>query len=92
MKKGDVELMTFSRRLYSFYSNYSTSCSAAGAGTLCQQGMVLYDAAATTNFRMYGLNTVGAYGMIYKDTTRLATYNYNTNVFPSSIISFDNAA
>lgn len=52
---------------------------------------MLYDAAATTNFRMYGLNTVGAYGMIYKDTVRMATYSYNIDVYPSSIISFDNA-
>lgn len=54
--------------------------------------MVLFDAASTKNFRIYGLNTIGAYGMIYKDTVRLATYDYNLNVFPSSIISFDNAA
>lgn len=79
-------------RLYSFFSNYDTSCSATGASTLCQQGMVLYDAASTTNFRIYGLNTIGAYGMVYQDTVRVATYNYNINVFPSSIISFSNSA
>ncbi|KAI1129708.1 glycoside hydrolase family 55 protein [Nemania abortiva] len=84
-------VLVYGAGLYSFYSNYDTTCSAAGATTLCQQGMVLYDAAATTNFRIYGLNTVGAYGMIYRDTVRLATYSYNVNVYPSSIISFDNA-
>jgi glucan 1,3-beta-glucosidase len=52
--------------------------------------MVLYDAASTTNFRIYGLNTVGTYGMIYKDTVRMATYDYNLNVYPSTIISFNN--
>ncbi|KAI1278309.1 glycoside hydrolase family 55 protein [Xylaria sp. FL0933] len=90
--QASKNVLVYGAGLYSFFSNYSTSCSAAGASTLCQQGMVLYDAAGTTNFRIYGLNTVGAYGMIYKDTVRLATYNYNINVFPSSIISFDNAA
>ncbi|KAJ8120705.1 hypothetical protein ONZ43_g2658 [Nemania bipapillata] len=89
--KASKNVLVYGAGLYSFYSNYSTSCSATGADTLCQQGMVLYDAAATTNFRMYGLNTVGAYGMIYKDTVRMATYSYNVNVYPSSIISFDNA-
>ncbi|KAJ3556787.1 hypothetical protein NPX13_g10062 [Xylaria arbuscula] len=85
-------LLVYGAGLYSFFSNQVTACSAVGASTLCQQGMVLYDAAETTNFRIYGLNTVGAYGMIYKDTVRMATYNYNQNVFPSNIISFDNAA
>ncbi|KAI0188725.1 glycoside hydrolase family 55 protein [Xylaria flabelliformis] len=85
-------VLVYGAGLYSFFSNYNTSCSATGATTLCQQGMVLYDAASTTNLRVYGLNTIGAYGMIYRDTVRLATYDYNINVFPSSIISFSNVA
>ncbi|KAI0407244.1 glycoside hydrolase family 55 protein [Xylaria palmicola] len=89
--KASKNVLVYGAGLYSFFSNYNTSCSAVGASTLCQQGMVLYDAAATSNFRIYGLNTVGAYGMIYKDTVRMATYDYNVNVFPSSIISFNNA-
>ncbi|KAI1118207.1 glycoside hydrolase family 55 protein [Nemania sp. NC0429] len=90
--KASKNVLIYGAGLYSFFSNYSTACSAAGSATLCQQGMVLFDAASTTNFRIYGLNTIGAYGMIYKDTVRLATYDFNINVFPSSIISFDNAA
>ncbi|KAI0433794.1 glycoside hydrolase family 55 protein [Xylaria sp. FL1042] len=89
--QASKNVLIYGAGLYSFFSNYSTACSATGATTLCQQGMVLYDAASTTNFRIYGLNTVGAYGMIYMDTVRLATYDYNINVYPSSIISFDNA-
>ncbi|KAI1420009.1 glycoside hydrolase family 55 protein [Xylaria sp. FL1777] len=90
--QASKNVLIYGAGLYSFFSNYNTSCSDAGASTLCQQGMVLYDAAATTNFRIYGLNTVGAYGMIYEDTVRLATYDYNINVYPSSIISFANTA
>ncbi|KAI1160667.1 glycoside hydrolase family 55 protein [Nemania serpens] len=90
--QASKNVLIYGAGLYSFFSNYSTACSAAGSSTLCQQGMVLFDAASTTNFRIYGLNTIGAYGMIFKDTVRLATYSFNTNVFPSSIISFDNAA
>ncbi|KAF2972638.1 hypothetical protein GQX73_g912 [Xylaria multiplex] len=89
--QASKNVLIYGAGLYSFFSNYSTSCSDAGASTLCQQGMVLYDAANTTNFRIYGLNTVGTYGMIYRDTVRLATYDYNINVYPSSIIMFDNA-
>ncbi|KAI0973486.1 glycoside hydrolase family 55 protein [Xylaria arbuscula] len=90
--QASKNVLVYGAGLYSFFSSYSTSCSAAGASTLCQQGMVLYDAASTTNFHIYGLNTVGAYGMIYEDTVRLATYSFNIDVYPSSIISFDNAA
>ncbi|KAI0444240.1 glycoside hydrolase family 55 protein [Xylaria telfairii] len=85
-------VLVYGAGLYSFFSNQNTSCSAAGASTLCQQGMVLFDAAGTTNFRIYGLNTVGAYGMVYRDTVRLATYDYNINVYPSSIILFQETA
>ncbi|KAK5626045.1 hypothetical protein RRF57_001761 [Xylaria bambusicola] len=88
--RASTNVLIYGAGLYSFFSNYDTSCSAVGAETLCQQGMVLYDADNTVNFRMYGLNTIGAYGMIYKDRVRMATYDYNTNVYPSSIISFDN--
>ncbi|KAI3321311.1 glycoside hydrolase family 55 protein [Xylariaceae sp. AK1471] len=89
--KASKNVLIYGAGLYSFYSNFNTSCSDTGSSTLCQQGMVIYDAANTTNFRIYGLNTVGSYGMIYKDTVRIATYDYNLNVFPSNIISFNNA-
>lgn len=78
-------------RLYSFFNNFSTACSAKGASSLCQTGIVQYDAASTKNFWIYGLNTVGAYGMVYRDTTKLVDYSQNVNVFPSSIIVFSSS-
>lgn len=83
---GSKNVLVYGAGLYSFFNNFSTSCSAKGASSLCQTGIVQYDAANTTGFWMYGLNTVGAYGMIYRDTTKLADYSANVNVFPSSII------
>ncbi|KAI0203624.1 glycoside hydrolase family 55 protein [Astrocystis sublimbata] len=90
--KASKNVLVYGAGLYSFFSNYKTACSAAGSSTLCQQGIVLYDAAGTSNLRIYGLNTVGSSGMVYRDTVKLASYDYNINVFPSSIISFSSTA
>ncbi|KAI1399306.1 glycoside hydrolase family 55 protein [Hypoxylon fuscum] len=81
-------VLIYGAGLYSFFNNFSTACSAKGASSLCQTGIVQYDSASTKTFWIYGLNTVGAYGMIYRDTTKLADYSNNVNVFPSSIIAF----
>jgi glucan 1,3-beta-glucosidase len=74
--------------LYSFFSNYSTHCSDAGAGSDCQDAIFVYDQAHTTNLYVYNLNTIGSFGMVNRDTTRLATYSFNLNVFPSTIWFF----
>ncbi|KAI1371255.1 glycoside hydrolase family 55 protein [Hypoxylon crocopeplum] len=81
-------VLIYGAGLYSFFNNFSTACSAKGASALCQTGIVQYDSASTKSFFIYGLNTVGAYGMVYRDTTKLADYSQNVNVFPSSIIAF----
>nr|QZS37377.1 C016B protein [Hypoxylon sp. CO27-5] len=84
-------VLIYGAGLYSFFNNFSTACSAKGASSLCQTGIVQYDSASTKSFWIYGLNTVGAYGMVYRDTTKLADYSNNVNVFPSSIIVFNSA-
>ncbi|KAI0380474.1 glycoside hydrolase family 55 protein [Hypomontagnella monticulosa] len=81
-------VLIYGAGLYSFFNNFNTACSAKGASALCQTGIAQYDAASTTGFFIYGLNTVGAYGMVYRDTTKLADYSQNVNVFPSTIIAF----
>ncbi|KAL6714211.1 hypothetical protein ACLMJK_008706 [Lecanora helva] len=85
---GSSNVLVYGAGLYSFFNNYSTSCSAAGAQTPCQQAIFVYDSAATNNLYVYNLNTVGATGMVYRDTGKLATNIYNTNVFPSTIFFF----
>ncbi|KAI1342926.1 glycoside hydrolase family 55 protein [Xylariaceae sp. FL0016] len=84
---GSQNVLVYGAGLYSFFNNFSTSCSANG-GT-CQTAMVQYDAAATKNFWMYGLSTVGAQGMVYKDTTQMVASSANTNVFPSTVMFFN---
>ncbi|KAI8963483.1 glycoside hydrolase family 55 protein [Daldinia sp. FL1419] len=81
-------VLVYGAGLYSFFNNFNTACSAKGASSLCQTGIVQYDSASTKGFWIYGLNTVGAYGMVYRDTTKLADYSQNVNVFPSTIIVF----
>ncbi|KAI0179871.1 glycoside hydrolase family 55 protein [Hypoxylon sp. FL1284] len=81
-------VLIYGAGLYSFFNNFSTACSAKGASSLCQTALVQYDSASTKTFWIYGLNTIGAYGMIYRDTTKIADYAANVNVFPSSIIAF----
>ena len=81
-------VLVYGAGLYSFFNNYNTSCSAADGMTLCQTGLVLYDAKATTGFWIYNLNTVGATGMVYRDASRIATWSYNRNVYPSTIVVF----
>ncbi|KAI2603198.1 glycoside hydrolase family 55 protein [Hypoxylon fragiforme] len=88
---GSQNVLIYGAGLYSFFNNFSTACSAKGASSLCQTGIVQYDAASTKNFWIYGLNTVGAYGMVYRDTTKLVDYSQNVNVFPSSIIVFSSS-
>ncbi|CAJ2505526.1 Uu.00g129200.m01.CDS01 [Anthostomella pinea] len=82
-------VLIYGAGFYSFFNNYTTSCSDKGAGALCQQGMVQYDAANTKGFWMYGLNTVGAVGMVYRDTTKMVDYSQNVNVYPSTIMVFN---
>ncbi|KAH7034731.1 glycoside hydrolase family 55 protein [Microdochium trichocladiopsis] len=73
--------------LYSFFNNYSTTCSERGNANPCQTAMVQYDD-TTSNFFIYALNTIGASGMVYRQTTKIASNSDNVNVFPSSIIVF----
>ena len=74
--------------LYSFFSNYNVTCSNYGAGGHCQDKIFVYDQNKTSNLYVYNLNTIGSYGMVYRDNTKLATYSNNLDVFPSTIFFF----
>ncbi|KAI1497544.1 glycoside hydrolase family 55 protein [Biscogniauxia marginata] len=81
-------VLIYGAGLYSFFNNYNTSCSAKGAGTLCQTSILQYDVAGTKGLWIYNLNTVGAAGMVHRDTTKLVDYAPNVNVFPSTLSVF----
>ena len=85
---GSTNIFVYGAGLYSFFNNYSTSCSAAGAGSNCQPYIFTYDSAKTTGLYVQNLNTVGTVNMVLRDTTSLAKYSDNVNVFPSTIELF----
>ncbi len=88
---ASTNVFVYGAGLYSFFNNYSTSCSAAGSATKCQNTIFTYDSAASKAIYVYNLNTVGTTGMVYRDTTQLAKYSDNVNNFPDTIVLFRSA-
>ncbi|KAI0139017.1 glycoside hydrolase family 55 protein [Hypoxylon sp. NC0597] len=72
---------------YSFFNNYSTTCSTVDAGENCQSRIVSIEG-STSNVNVYALNTIGSLSMIDKDGTSLAKWQDNVNVFPANIMLF----
>ena len=86
---GSTNIFVYGAGLYSFFNNYSTSCSAAGAGSNCQPSIFTYDSAKTKGLEAQCLNTVGTYNMVLRDTsTSVAKYSDNVDVYPSTIVLF----
>ena len=77
--------------LYSFFNNYSPNCSNYLNTTKCQHTLFAFDSAATTNLRVYNLNTVGASVMIQRDETLLASYGKNLNDYTSTVMFFESS-
>ncbi|KAI1086714.1 glycoside hydrolase family 55 protein [Rostrohypoxylon terebratum] len=72
---------------YSFFDNYSTTCSTVDAGENCQARIVSLEG-STSNVNIYALNTIGSLSMIDKDGTSLAKWSDNENVYPSNVMLF----
>ncbi|MCJ1391404.1 hypothetical protein MMC18_004268 [Xylographa bjoerkii] len=80
-------LMVYGAGLYSFFDNYSTTCSNAGNGETCQSR--IFDIEGNVrNINVYNLNTIGATSMINQNGVSLASYADNINVFPDTIALF----
>ncbi|KAI8958122.1 glycoside hydrolase family 55 protein [Daldinia sp. FL1419] len=72
---------------YSFFNNYSTTCSTVEAGENCQSRIVSLEG-STSNINIYALNTIGSLSMIDKDGKSLAKWEDNVNVFQANIMLF----
>ncbi|OIW25058.1 pectin lyase-like protein [Coniochaeta ligniaria NRRL 30616] len=70
--------------LYSFFSDYSTSCSTFSAGQTCQSRITSLEG-TISHVNIYNLNTIGSISMLDRDNQRVAYYNDNVNVYPSCI-------
>ncbi|KAI1437042.1 glycoside hydrolase family 55 protein [Xylaria sp. CBS 124048] len=71
---------------YSFFNNYSTTCSTVAAGENCQSRIVSLE--KVSNINIYGLSTIGSLSMLDKDGTSVASWKDNVNVFPSNIMLY----
>ncbi len=80
-------VLIYGAGLYSFFSNYDTSCSTFTAGQTCQSRITSLEG-SLSNVNIYNLNTIGAQSMLNRDGQQLAYYNDNVNVFPSNVVVF----
>ncbi|KAI1275555.1 glycoside hydrolase family 55 protein [Xylaria sp. FL0933] len=71
---------------YSFFNNYSTTCSTVSAGENCQSRIVSLE--KVSNINIYGLNTIGSLSMLDRDGSSVASWKDNVNVFPSNIMLY----
>ncbi|OJJ40251.1 hypothetical protein ASPWEDRAFT_166332 [Aspergillus wentii DTO 134E9] len=73
--------------LYSFFNNYSTTCSEATSTDKCQSEIFSIEG-TTSDLVVYVLSTVGTTNMIVKDGKSLATYGDNLATFADTISYF----
>ncbi|KAI1166190.1 glycoside hydrolase family 55 protein [Nemania serpens] len=71
---------------YSFFNNYSTTCSTVAAGENCQSRIVSIE--RSSNINIYGLNTIGSTSMLDRDGSSVASWRDNVNVFPANVIMY----
>ncbi|CAG8197391.1 unnamed protein product [Penicillium olsonii] len=73
--------------LYSFFNNYSTTCSTFPVPENCQS-MIFSVEGSTSGLVVYGLNTVGTTYMIVKDGVALAKVSDNLATYAATIAYF----
>ena len=78
------DVFVYGAGLYSFFSDYSTSCSTFAAGQTCQQRITSLEG-NVKNVNIYNLNTIGTREMLNRDGKRVAWYADNESVFPSNV-------
>jgi glucan 1,3-beta-glucosidase len=78
-------ILVYGAGLYSFFSDYSTTCSTFAAGQSCQARIASLEGSGISNVAIYNLATIGAQSMLNRDGAQIAYYNDNVNVFPSVV-------
>ena len=82
------DALVYGAGLYSFFSNYNTTCSAAGNGAACQSRIFSIEGSFVKNIDVYNLNTIGTQNMIVRDGKSLAYYADNVGGFQDTIALF----
>ncbi|KAK3902672.1 glucan 1,3-beta-glucosidase [Staphylotrichum tortipilum] len=78
------DVLVYGAGLYSFFSDYSTSCSTFSAGQTCQQRITSIEGTAN-NVNIYNLNTIGTREMLTRNGARVAWFADNVNTFASNV-------
>ncbi|KAJ5593902.1 CAZyme family GH55 [Penicillium hispanicum] len=73
--------------LYSFFNNYSTTCSTFPTPENCQSEIFSIEG-TTSGLTVYALNTVGVTNMIVRNGTSLATFSDNPAIYGGTIAYF----
>lgn len=73
--------------LYSFFNNYSTTCSNIGGPENCQSEIFSIDG-SVNGIQITDLITVGTKNMIVNNGASVAVYSDNVNVYPDAIAYF----
>jgi len=79
-------LFVYGAGFYSFFNNYSTTCSNQGGGEICQSRIMSVEGTSVVN--LYDLHTVGTHEMIYLNGKDIAFYGDNLDDFTDNIAVF----
>lgn len=80
-------LLVYGAGLYSFFDNYSTTCSDIGKGAACQSR--IFSVEGKSQLRVYNLNTIGTKNQITVDGKDVAKYEDNIDGFVHTIALFE---
>ncbi|KAL6702716.1 hypothetical protein ACN47E_000998 [Coniothyrium glycines] len=82
-------ILAYGVGLYSFFDNYSTSCSDVGGGAACQTRILSIEGDRNSyDINLYNLNTVGTTEMITRDGVDLASNVDNNSSYVDTINVF----
>lgn len=77
-------ILIYGAGLYSFFDNYSTTCSNNPGPENCQSAIANVEGAVSA-VRVYCLSTVGTTNMLLRSGSVVAVYSDNNNVYPDTI-------
>jgi glucan 1,3-beta-glucosidase len=80
-------ILIYGAGLYSFFDNYSTTCSDNPGPENCQDNIFSLEG-TLNNVNVYCLSTVGTTNMITQNGASVALYSANVNTYPDTIAWF----
>ena len=86
---ASTDILVYGAGLYSFFNNYSTTCSDQGQGSRCQNRIFSVEG-ASSRISLYNLNTVGTRFPISVNGSNTAYYNDNQGGFIQQVALFRN--